>query len=256
MINKLLLLPDSHVKPGDDLNHLDHIGQLIVDEQPEVVLHLGDFADMPSLCSFDRGKKSFEGRRYKDDIAASIEGMTRLLAPLRALQDRQRKNKERVYRVRLVMLAGNHDQARINRAIETDAILEGTISYDDLKYAEFGWECHDFLEIVEIEGVAFSHYFTSGVMSRPVSSARALLQKKFQSCCMGHVQTRDLAYAYRPDGKMITGFFAGTSYPQSADYLGPQGNHHFRGVHVMKNVRDGEFEIVPYTLNELRSSYS
>lgn len=256
MINKLLLIPDSHVKPGDTFNHLDHIGCLIADEQPEVVLHVGDFADMISLCSYDRGRKSFEGRRYKDDVEASIEGMTVLLAPLRALQEKQRKNKERVYKPRMVMCAGNHDQARIRRAVDMDAILEGTMSYEDLKYAELGWECHDFLEIVEVEGVSFSHYFTSGSMGKPVSSARALLQKKFGSCVMGHVQHRDISYAYRPDGTLITGLFCGTSYPQEADYLGPQGNHHFRGCWILKDMEQGQFEAVPYTLKEIELRFS
>lgn len=256
MIKKLLLLPDTHVRPGVDLSHIDHIGQFLVDEQPEVVLHIGDWADMHSLSSYDRGKKCFEGRRYKDDVAASVEGMARLLTPLRSLQERQRKNKERVYKVRLVMLAGNHDQARINRAVDMDAILEGTISYEDLKYAEFGWECHDFLKIVEIEGVAFSHYFTAGVMGRPVSSAKALLQKKHMSAVMGHVQNRDIAFDYRADGTQITGLFCGTSYSHHEQYLGNQGNNYYRGVWILKNMHEGQFQAVPYTLDELRSSYS
>jgi len=61
---KHFILPDCQVKPGVPLNHLEWAGRFVVDKRPEVVVCLGDFADMPSLSSYDVGKKSFEGRRY------------------------------------------------------------------------------------------------------------------------------------------------------------------------------------------------
>ena len=72
MTNKHLVIPDVQIKPGQDLSFLRVIGEYIVEKQPDVIVCLGDFADMPSLSSYDVGKKSFEGRRYKDDIKASI----------------------------------------------------------------------------------------------------------------------------------------------------------------------------------------
>ena len=41
----------------------------IFEEKPDVVVCLGDWFDMASLSSHDKGKKSFEGRRYKQDVA-------------------------------------------------------------------------------------------------------------------------------------------------------------------------------------------
>ena len=68
---KHLIIPDTQVKRGVDLSYLEWIGKYIVDKKPDVIVQIGDFADMPSLSSYDVGKKSFEGRRYKDDIEAA-----------------------------------------------------------------------------------------------------------------------------------------------------------------------------------------
>jgi len=94
-----------------------------------------------------------------------------------------------------------------------------------------------FLEVVHVDGVAYSHYFTSGVLGRPVTTARALLTKKHQSCVMGHVQTMDIATDYRADGTPILGLFAGCCYEHNEDYLSPQGNAHFRGFHKFTEIK-------------------
>ena len=92
---------------------------------------------MPSLCSYDQGKRQMEGRRYKADVEAVKEGMTKLLAPIRDLQARQKRNKEKVYRPRMVMTLGNHEE-RINKAVDNDAKLEGVIGIADLGYEKAG----------------------------------------------------------------------------------------------------------------------
>lgn len=65
---RILVIPDCQVKPGVPLDHMSWIGKLIVDKKPDVIVNIGDFADIPSLSSYDVGKKSFEGRRYVDDL--------------------------------------------------------------------------------------------------------------------------------------------------------------------------------------------
>ena len=76
---KHLVIPDTQIKYGEDLSYLIRIGKYIVDKKPDVVIHLGDFADMSSLASYDVGKKSFEGQRYVKDIEAAHVGMQLLL---------------------------------------------------------------------------------------------------------------------------------------------------------------------------------
>jgi hypothetical protein len=248
------VIPDTQVKEGVDLSYLTWVGKYLVAKQPDVIVQIGDFADMPSLSSYDVGKKSFEGRRYKKDIEVTHQAMEMLLAPIKEYNEQARRNKSRQYRPRMVLTLGNHEQ-RISRAVEGDPKLDGTISISDLKYEHYGWEVIPFLDTVVIDGVVYSHYFTSGTLGRPVTSAAALLSKKHQSCVMGHVQKRDIAFGNRADGSQITGLFSGCCYLHDEDYLGNQGNNYWRGIWMLYETNNGSFDEHPISLNFLRKKY-
>jgi hypothetical protein len=249
-----LILPDCQVKPGHDLSYLSWIGQYIVDKTPEVVVCIGDFADMPSLSSYDVGTKAFEGRRYKTDIETTHTAMEILLRPLQEYNRKAAKGHRQRYVPRLVMTLGNHEN-RINKAVHNDAKLEGVLSVKDLNYEKYGWEVHDFLDVVVIDGVAYSHYFTSGVLGRPCTSAAAQLNKKHMSCIAGHQQGLQIATGHRADGTRLTSIIAGSCYLHNEDYMGPQGNKHWRGILMLHEVNDGEFDLMPVSLGYLEKRY-
>src|SRR5678816_1840691 len=119
-MTKILVIPDVQAKPGNDFTFLRKLGMYIVEKQPDIIVNIGDFADMPSLSSYDVGKKSFEGRRYVKDIEAAHEAQTALLEPLWDYNHKARKNKEKQYKPRMVLTLGNHEE-RINRAVNEDA---------------------------------------------------------------------------------------------------------------------------------------
>ena len=253
-MKKHLVIGDTQVKPGVSLSYLTWIGRYIVDKQPDVIVMIGDFADMPSLSSYDVGKKSFEGRTYKADIKAAHKGMEALLSPMNALNKRLAKAKKKLYKPKMVLTMGNHEQ-RINTAIEYDRKLEGLISMDDLGYEEAGWDVVPFLEVKAIDGVAYCHYFASGIMGRPVTSARALLTKKHMSCVAGHQQGRDIAYGKKADGTEMTAIINGASYMHDEGYLNHQTNNHWRGIYVLNNVVDGAFDEIAVPMHYLKSKY-
>ena len=253
-MTKHLIIPDTQVKPNGSVEHLKWAGQYAVDKKPDVIVHLGDHWDMPSLSVYDIGKKSFEGRRYADDIAAGIEGMEALMQPILDEQQRLIDNKKKRWNPRLVFTLGNHEQ-RIERAIESDAKLDGLIGYDDFKLEQYGWEVYGFLEPIVVDGIVYCHYFTSGVMGRPVTTARMMLQKKMMSCVQGHVQDRDIAYGRRADGSNVTGLFAGIYYVHDEDYLTPQTNGSWSGIWMFHEVNDGSFDELPISINYLRRKY-
>jgi len=174
---RIVVIPDVQVKATHSTEYLRSIGNYLIEKQPDIIVNIGDFADLPSLSSYDVGKKSFEGRRYKDDVAAVHTAMDNLLGPMNEYNQRQRKNGKKQYKPRMVLTLGNHCN-RINRVINDDPKLEGVISINDLKYKEYGWEVHDFLNVVVISGIAFSHYFITGVAGRPCSTATVQLAKK------------------------------------------------------------------------------
>jgi len=251
---KILVIPDTQVKPGHDVSYLTNVGRFLVDKKPDIVVQIGDFADLHSLSSYDVGKKSFEGRRYKTDIEATHKGMEALLKPLWDYNKKAKQGHRERYTPRLVLTLGNHEH-RITRAVEGDPKLEGTIGVSDLKYRDYGWEVYDFLDVVVIGGIAFSHYFVTGVAGRPAGTAAAQLRKTNMSSIAGHQQGKQIAYGTKADGTTITSIIAGSCYEHNEDYMGPQGNKHWRGVIMLHDVKDGQFDEMFVNLDYLNKRY-
>lgn len=253
-MSKILVLPDVQAKAGTDFTYLNKIGRYIVAKKPDTIVCLGDFADMPSLSSYDQGKKSFEGRRYIADIEASKDAMRALLSPLWDFNAKAKKNKEKRYNPKMVLTLGNHEN-RINRAVNDDPKLEGVLSVDALGYENFGWTVVPFLDVVVIDGVAFSHYFVTGLMGRPVTSAAACLTKKHQSVIQGHQQGLQIATGYKADGSLLTSVIAGSCYEHDEPYMNWQSNHHWRGFLMLHEVNDGAFDLMPVSLSYINKKY-
>lgn len=254
-MTKHFVLPDCQIRDGDSFAFLNKIGHYIVAKQPDVIVCIGDFADMPSLSSYDVGTKTFEGKRYVKDIKAAQDAMAALLEPIEQHNVQQKKNGKKQYKPRKVMTLGNHEN-RINRAVNLDPKLDGVLSITDLGYESFGWEVAPFLEVVVIDGVAYSHYFVTGVAGRAAGSAQAQLRKTNMSCVAGHQQGLQIASASRADGQSITSIIAGSCYEHDEDYLGPQGNKHWRGTLMLHDVHDGTFDLMPVSLSYLNKKYA
>ena len=75
-----LVIPDTQVKPGVPTDNLRWFGLYAAEKMPDVIVHLGDHWDMPSLSSYDKGKRAMEGRRYRADVQAGNDGMALLNA--------------------------------------------------------------------------------------------------------------------------------------------------------------------------------
>ena len=252
---KHAFIPDLQIKPGVDLSYLSHIGRYLADKKPDRIILIGDVADMPSLSSYDVGKKSFEGRTYKADVESVHEGMRLLMQPIFDEQQKLVNGGRKRWKPELILTLGNHEE-RINRAINLDRKLDGLISIRDLGYSNFGWQVFPFLEVVVRDGIAYSHYFTSGIMGRPVGTASMQLNKKHMSCVAGHQQGRQIAYGRRADGKEMTSIIAGSCYLHDESYLGSQGNQHWRGMYMFHNVDDGSFDEMAVPLSYLAENYS
>lgn len=247
-----LVIPDTQQKPGVPTDHLRWIGAYLVEKKPDVIVHLGDHWDMPSLSSYDKGKRAMEGRRYIADVEAGNEAFRILNAPLEAYNATRRQYHEAQYLPRRVLLRGNHEE-RILRACELDAQLDGVIGYKDLESP--GWETHDFLEVVEIDGVAYSHFFANPMTGKPYGGQAATRLKTIgRSFVMGHQQTLDYALRFVGD-RSHHGLIAGACYLHREDYLGPQGNSHWRGIVRLHNVAGGSYDPNFISLGSLCERY-
>lgn len=253
-MTKHFILPDCQIKPGCPTAQLTWASKYCVRHKPDVIICIGDFADMESLSSYDVGKKSFEGRSYVKDIKAANHAMALFIAPIILEQLRLEQGRRKRWNPRLVFTMGNHEH-RITRAIENDRKLEDLISIDDLGYKDFGFEVIPFLLPINIDDILYSHYFTSGVMGRACASARAQINNVSMSCVSGHKQGKDVAYKKRGDGKIMTAIQAGSFYQHQEHYLNHQTNKHWRGVLMLNEVVDGSFDEMYISLEFLRKKY-
>lgn len=253
-----LFIPDVHCKPETDKTYLRAIGNLIVDMQPDVVVHIGDHWDMASLSSYeDRSSAYFHDKTYADDVQAGLDGMDELLGPLKKYQKRRVINKKKGYNPRLVFCLGNHEH-RIARAVHKDPRLEGTVGYQDLLLKEYGWEVHNFLDIVEIDAILYSHYFVNplSLKKNPLSgNIENRLQKVGQSFSQGHQQIYQHGMIHDALGRPKLGLVWGTCYQHDEDYLGPQGNARFNGVMMKNEVKDGFYCGMPLSVDYLKEKY-
>ena len=252
-MTSILIVPDAHAVPGLDNERFSWIGQQIVRLQPDIVVCVGDFADMASLSGYDKGKKSFEGRRYHLDVDACRDALNRLHVPLDKHNQKLRAKKKAPYNPRLVMCLGNHE-GRIDRAVNSTPELEGTISVDDLHFKQHGWEVVPYEESIEICGFQFSHHFASGVSGRPISGvnhAASLLGKLHTSAVVGHSHCLDFAVHTRPDGRKIVGLVVGCmSHPDQVEGWN-RATHRlwWRGLTYLRGARDGwakEFRFIGF----------
>lgn len=255
----IVVVPDSHSNSDTDNNRFLWLGRFLLDRQPDVIVNLGDLFDMNSLSSYDKGKKSFEGRRYQNDIACGVDALFKMDQAYNEYNNRRKNIKKAPLKLpRKIITLGNHEGFRINRAIETSPELDGVLSIDNLRLQEFGYEVYPFKTPVCVEGVWFCHYFPSGVLGQPVSGvsiASSLIQKNLVSSIQGHSHTWDHAIRSRPDGSKVIGLCAGW-YGEHATYADATDQLWVSCITMLHEVHDGVFDIEQISIERIKRMYS
>lgn len=256
---KHLIIPDTQVRPGVDVDHLEWAGNYAVEKQPQVIVHLGDHWDMPSLSRWDNAaRKALASRDVHADIVAGNEALRLFMRPITE-HNKGRRSRAR-YKPRLVMLEGNHEH-RIARSVYDEPWLAGLFEACDRNDRELGWERIPFLQPIEIDGIRYCHYFCRNangavVQSRNgMPSAKAQVVRECVSATAGHKQGLDV-HVQPAGGRIFRGLIAGSFYSHDEEYLTPQGNTHFRGILLKNDVRDGYYDLCDVSLDFLRRRYS
>ena len=242
-----LVIPDVQMRHGVRDDHMTWIGNYIVEKKPDVIVQIGDFADMESMSVWLKPKER-EGKRYHHDLKAVHTALEKLRKPI---DDYNRTAKEQ-YKPRMVLTLGNHEH-RISRFVDEHPELENVVSIDDLRYKEFGFEVYPYLKVVKIDGIEYSHFFTSGSMGRPCASAAVQLRVRQCSSTAGHVQHTDMAI--HPKTQQIA-LFSGTCYLHDEKYLGEQDNCQRRQIIVKHEVEEGRFDPMMISLRYLGKAYA
>lgn len=251
-----LILPDTQVKPGVPTNHLLAAGNYAAAKKPDVIVHLGDHYDLPSLSSYEKqGSKYFHGKSYRDDVDAGNDAMELFLTPIREERARLSRNKKAQWNPRLIYLIGNHSE-RINRAINENPILEGTISMDDLALDD--WEVHPYQVPVIVDGIAYAHNFvnpdslTKNIISGTIENKLSKIKHSFT---MGHQQRRQFGTSYNALGQELMGLVVGRFYQHDEAYMGAQGQSDWAGIVMKYEVSGGRYDPAFVSLDWLVENY-
>lgn len=249
-----MVIPDAQVTPGVPIDHMDWAGQAIVDYKPDVITVLGDWWDMHSLNSYDKpGSKGMVGASVEADVEIGNEAFARLVRPMDVEMGRLRTGKRKLWEPECHFLYGNHEQ-RIQRFCNEDPRFAGIVGYDLLKAGTF--HRHDFLEIVTIDGIWYSHYFANTHSGKAIGgSIDNRLNRIGNSFVQGHQQ--GLLYGIRQYPGSLTrhGIVAGSFYQHDEDYRGAQGNGEWRGIVVLNEVENGSYDVMPLSMDYLRRKY-
>lgn len=240
-----LIIPDTQNKPGIKMNHLEALGNFVAEHRPDVIIDLGDWYDFPSLSSYDKGTKKAEGRRVKQDIKAGDRAREIFEAPFIDIKD---------YNPRKIVTLGNHED-RLNRFMNDNPEMA---EYWDIKQFDIlkDWEVYDFQELVEVDGVYYTHFLVQPFSGRATGgSAQNKLNKAKFSYTQGHIQEFGYAREHLNNGAVINVLTAGAFYQHDEDYKGPQGNHHWRGVIWKDNVKNGDYDFEMIRLETLLKEY-
>lgn len=247
MIGKThLVIGDSHAHPNFSNERFTWLGKLIHDIKPEVVVNIGDLADMSSLC-FHAKPLELENARYVDDCNAAKDAQERIFHEVR-------KHKKKL--PRFVWTLGNHD-IRAQRFVEANPVFQGKVRNEDIGYKDYPWEIIPFLDTISIDGIDYSHYFTSGVMGRPVGGthpAWTVIKKRNNSCTFGHSHVLDYKVDRTP-GRSLMGLATGYFVDYDANYAGPANDMWSNGVSICHNVEDGLYDFEWVSMNRIREAY-
>ena len=247
---KIVVIPDTQVKPESDIRHIIAAGKYIQEHRPDVVVVIGDWWDCPSLNRFG-SRLDLDGRRIQADLNAGYGAIQAFLGQFYNVDG---------YEPRLVFTIGNHDpMVRIPRLVSEHPHLDGFIQDNSKEWLEDrGFEVYDFLEPVNIGGIRFCHYFQN-----PHSAKRAPLSGQIDtmiknagfSFVAGHTQGIKIGKHYLSDGTQRIGIIAGSFYTHEEDFLGRQGQNHWHGIIQLNEVKDGGADICEISLNYLMRTY-
>jgi len=248
----MIIIGDAHVRPDISNERFDWLGEYIaeyVKGNPETtvkIIDMGDFEDMPSLSSYDRGKLDFEGRRYAADLAAAHDARRRLLKPLDELQSKAIQNKKKIpTNYELYALGGNHFEGRLNRILQENPWLDGTLRVADGAYVDFGFTYVPFGSTITLDGIVFTHYWKARGSNFPIGGgktpAATILREKLCSSVTSHSHVLDRVTTVTGIGDKLYSLVAGCflAEDQEEKYAGQSNKAWWKGICVLKDVKNG-----------------
>ncbi len=243
-----LVVPDAHVDPGQNLDRFKALANFANIRKPNNIVFMGDFGNFDSLSKWDAGKEASHGKQYKEDIKACRLALNIFLSGL-----------EEEYSPRIVFLGGNHDEARIEKYIESHPQLRGHMDIrEDLCLDELGVEFIHYKKFLEIQGTLFTHAVMTAA-NQPVSgkslmtTISGLLAK---SIVVAHHHKFETMSYYRHGAADVSQvLICGLFTEETPNYAEDAANSYCRCVCLLTHTDLGRFDIEQISLKRLKAQY-
>lgn len=254
-MSRIVVIPDTQVKPGVDTAHIKWAADAIVHYKPDYVVVIGDWWDMPSLSTHDKpGSIETVGANVQADIDAGNVAFELLVGPMQKEIKRRIDNHKKTWRPKCHFLFGNHEH-RLTRAVYTEPKWDGLLTLDSMRTP--GFERHEFLKIVHIEGIRFCHYFPNPLSGRPIGGTITnRLAHIGGSFVQGHQQGFQYGTKQYPD-KVCHGMVCGRFYSHHERYRPTDvQNAEWNGIVVFNETRNnGDYDLMTLSYGYLQRKY-
>lgn len=247
----------AHSDPETDNSRFKALGQFLYDLKPDMVIDLGDGADMRSLNSYDdRYPKALASQNYEKDINSYNDAQELLRHPFK------HHRKKRPY---WVGFEGNHEN-RIKKYLALNPRNEGEkygVSFSHLQTDYWFDDYHEYENsgpaIAIYDRIAYAHYFTSGNSATATSGihhAYTLVNNLGCSATCGHSHKRDIHFK---DGALPTsniGLVVGCYKGSEEHWAGQANKGWWHGVVVKRELENGTYEPEFVSLAQIMKAYN
>lgn len=257
MSKTVVVFTCAHASPNIPNDRFTWLGNFLYDLRPDMVIDLGDGADMKSLNTYDtRYPQAIVAQNYEADIDCYNDAQERL---------RWKFKHHKKKRPTWIGFEGNHEN-RIKKAIASDPRMAGSkygISFShlqtDLWFDEYHEYSHSAPTLVAYDGILYGHYVSSGNYGSAMSSkhhGHALLEKLACSVTVGH--SHKLHYYHKADAKpkALNGLVCGCFKGEKEDWAGQANDEWTAGVAIKRYVENGTYDFEWKSMKALQAEYS
>ncbi len=155
---KILVIGDSHLEIHSSIKRFKWLGDLILEEQPEVIVQIGDFVSLDCLSHWDyKHRARMEGKRYYAEIEKGNEALYLMELPMNKMNVFRSKNKKKQYKPRKIWHLGNHEE-RLNKYLEDRPELIDSFNLpEEIGALGRGWEIIPYKEYSKVGNILFTH---------------------------------------------------------------------------------------------------
>lgn len=179
----ILVISDSHINPSNVEQSAElwyRLGKYCTETQPEVIVHLGDVADLSSQAWRVAARGNYTLEQECKCVIEVLDAFEEAIAEYNRVQ---RKMKKKQYKPSKFLTLGNHD------------VRNGVTNIEDI-FTSYDWCVTGYLQPLHLQGITFCHCMCKGLSDQMCSTAQELIENWGSDIVVGHGHHRDYFEGY------------------------------------------------------------